>query len=162
MTTENTPAASDSPTATPTAEQLHATAARAAITTAIARLAQLADDGDPVEYAAIFTEDAVWELRPGGNVPIAPSRVEGRAAILAAVHQRRAEGVQGPGSHTAHSVSTTSIAVEAHRAVAKSLLTFYVGLDATPQLRAITRYTDTFAQQPGGEWLLAHRIITSG
>lgn len=142
--------------------RVHAAVARSEITVQIARLAQLADTGEPEEYAAIFTEDAIWELRPGGNVPIAPARVEGRAAILAAVHQRRGEGVQGPGSNTVHTVTTTSIQVADDQAVAQSVLTFFTGLDATPQLRAITRYTDTFAQQADGEWLLEHRIITSG
>ncbi|WP_427869532.1 nuclear transport factor 2 family protein [Leucobacter luti] len=133
---------------------------RSEIRDTLARLAHLADLGDPREYAACFAEDALWEVSAGAELPIPPAALRGRDAILAGAIERRAAGVQGPGTFTAHAVSTTSVEIDGSRAVARSLFMFYTGLDGAPALAAVGRYTDVFAEQPDGAWLLAHRSIT--
>lgn len=134
----------------------------AEVRNALARIAWLADQGTPEEYATCFTEDAVWELTAGAELPIPPATVCGRAAILSGAIERRAQGVQGPGTFTAHAVSTTSVEFDGRSAMARSLFMFYTHLDTAPRLSAVGRYADRFSEAADGTWLLAHRSITRG
>ncbi|MFC5751861.1 nuclear transport factor 2 family protein [Actinomadura rugatobispora] len=123
---------------------------------ALARIAMLSDMGDLDDYAAQFTEDAVWEM-PG--VPVK----RGRAEIRAAGAARRAEGATGPGSGTRHVIGTTAVEVggDGGTAVAESYWQFYVRTGAEPHLRSMGHYRDTFRREPAG-WRLARREITPG
>ena len=69
----------------------------------IARLAQLADDGDLDEYVSLFTADTEW-LIPGNH------RI-GHDVIRSGAVERREQGVTGPGSGTRHVISTISVVV---------------------------------------------------
>ncbi|XVQ08266.1 nuclear transport factor 2 family protein [Spirillospora sp. CA-255316] len=120
----------------------------------LARIAMLSDMGDLDDYAAQFTEDAVWEM-PG--VPVR----RGRAEIRAAGAARRADGATGPGSGTRHVIGTTTVEVDGGTAVAESYWQFYARTGTEPHLQSMGHYRDTFRREPAG-WRLAHRQITRG
>lgn len=124
-----------------------------AIRNLIARVAQLADDGDLQDYVRCFTKDARWDM------PGAPR--EGRDDIRAGGEQRRAQGTAGPGSASRHVVNTAAVDVEGDSARAASYWQFYVDTVAAPRLQSIGRYDDDFVRTADG-WQLAHRRITLG
>jgi 3-phenylpropionate/cinnamic acid dioxygenase small subunit len=120
----------------------------------LARIAQYSDMGELGDYAAQFTDDASWEMPP------APPKL-GRGEIRAAGAARRADGLTGPGSHTRHLVSTVAVSVDGDVAVAESYWQFYGDTGATPVLRSMGHYRDTFRRTELG-WRLARRQVTSG
>jgi uncharacterized protein (TIGR02246 family) len=124
-----------------------------AISNVIARVAQLADDGDLADYVACFTPDAVWDM------PGAPRH--GRAQILAGGQERRAAGGAGPGTSTRHVVGTIVVTVEGDTARASSYWQFYTTTRESPALQVMGRYDDEFVRTDAG-WLLDHRVITFG
>jgi ketosteroid isomerase-like protein len=117
----------------------------------IASIAMLADDGDLNEYAQFWTEDAHWEM-----IPSAP--IKGRAAIVDAGRQRRADGIAGPGTHTYHAIQTTMVKVTGDTATARSYLVFYKNADKAPEAALLKVYKDEFRRTPQG-WKLAVRMI---
>jgi ketosteroid isomerase-like protein len=119
----------------------------------IARIAQLADDGDLGEYVECFTPDARWDM------PGAPRR--GHAQILAGGQDRREAGQAGPGSATRHVVNTIVVTVDGSSARASSYWQFYVNTSGAPVLQLMGRYDDTFTRADDG-WRLDHRRITIG
>jgi len=127
----------------------------------IARIAQLADSGTPEDYIACFTEGAAWELADAGGLPMAVQRVVGRHDLMTGVHTRRTAGIQGPGSHTRHDVSSITVDVDGDRAEARSYFRYYTGTDAVPTIVALGTYTDSFVRGASG-WLLHQRVITRG
>ncbi|WP_051191724.1 nuclear transport factor 2 family protein [Microbacterium luticocti] len=131
---------------------------RVEITMLIARIAHLADEGNPVDYAGCFTVDAVWDLADATGLPMGTERIVGRAAIHSGVQERREAGIQGPGSHTIHDVSSIDVHVEGPTAHARSIFRYYRHVDATPQLVSIGVYDDDFTLTAEG-WLLNHRTI---
>ena len=131
-----------------------------AIREVLARIARLADVGSPEDYLDHFTDDATWELASAEGLPLTPTIITGRQALLEGVLERRRLGLQGPGTFTAHAVSTTSVDVRGGEASAHSLFMYYTGMNGTPTLAAIGRYEDTFVRSETGEWLLRYRKIT--
>src|SRR5688500_807791 len=89
-------------------------AAQLDIRNLLALLAQYADDGTVDDYLALFTDDATWETHesPLGRFPA--TRLAGHDEIAESVRQRRAAGIQGPGSNTRHLLLTMSVQVEGH------------------------------------------------
>ncbi len=126
-----------------------------AIRSLVARLAHEADMGTDVEdYAALFTQDAVWEL------PDTPPRI-GREAIREGAVLRRAAGGVGPGSETRHVISTQAIEVRGDEATSDAYFLFYENTASQPRLKLMGHYRDTLRRE-GGHWKLAHRRITIG
>jgi uncharacterized protein (TIGR02246 family) len=125
-----------------------------AIRNVLARIAQYADSGSLDDYAALFTEDARWEMPP-------EAVKRSRAEIRAAAEHRRADGATGPGSHARHLIGTIAVTVDGDLAVAESYWQFYVNTDDKPELRSMGAYRDTFRRDPAG-WRLARRRITTG
>jgi len=126
-----------------------------AIRSLVARLAHEADMGtDLDDYAALFTEDAVWEL------PDAPPRV-GREAIREGAALRRAAGGVGPGSATRHVVGTQAVEVRGDEATSHAYFLFYEATASQPRLKLMGHYHDTLRRE-GGQWRMAHRRITIG
>lgn len=119
----------------------------------IARIAQLADDGDLATYVACFTPDARWDM------PGSPRR--GRADIVAGSEARRAAGTSGPGTQTRHVLSTMDVEVDGDTAQAASYWQFYVNTETAPTVLAMGKYNDTFVRSAHG-WQLDHRRITTG
>jgi hypothetical protein len=72
----------------------------------LARLAQTADEADLDDYSLLYTEDAIWD----GGATFGVLR--GLEEIRSAAGERRASGTTGPGSHTRHIVTTTSVRIE--------------------------------------------------
>ena len=130
-----------------------AVAADLEIRSLVARIAQLADEGELDEYVDCFTVDADWQM------PGAPRR--GRVEIRAGGEERRAAGQTGPGSNSRHLVSTTSVAVIGDTATAVSYWQFFVNTDRAPALSLIGRYDDDFVRE-SDRWRLAVRRVTIG
>ena len=136
--------------------------ADAEIRSVLARIAQLADTGDLDEYVTLFTDDAVWAMPDNPSLGMPASEKRGIADIRAGAEQRRADGVQGPGTNTRHVLTTTSIAVESDdRATARSYFMFFGDTASQPALRNMGQYDDVLVRGERG-WQLAHRTITFG
>lgn len=139
-------------------ERLLRAADRSEIVDLIARVARLADSGTPEEYIACFADDPIWELAQAQGLPLDPQIVRGREAILAGVLERRAAGLQGPGTHTIHAVQRTTVHFAGETARAASIFLYYTQSDQTPQLAALGQYDDTLVRE-NGQWMLAKRVI---
>lgn len=124
----------------------------------IARLAHLADDGDVDEYVSLFTDDGVWQVLAGGSLPPLPAK-KGKADIKAGVLERRAAGIQGPGTHTLHTLSTTAVTVTGDKATARSYMNMMANTHTKPEVSISCIYNDEFVRQ-GGAWKLASRRIS--
>jgi 3-phenylpropionate/cinnamic acid dioxygenase small subunit len=136
--------------------------ADAEIRTVLARIAQLADTGDLDEYISMFTDDAVWAMPANPSMEMEASARQGHEAILAGARERRAAGVQGPGTSTRHVLTTVAIDVETEaRATARSYYLFFATTSTTPTLRTMGQYDDVLVKRERG-WQLAHRTITPG
>jgi 3-phenylpropionate/cinnamic acid dioxygenase small subunit len=136
--------------------------ADAQIRSLLARIAQLADSGDLDEYVTLFADDAVWAMPDNPSLGMPASEKRGIADIRAGAEQRRADGVQGPGTNTRHVLTTTSVDVESDdRAPARSYVKFYSDTVGQPVLRNMGQYDDVLVRGERG-WQLAHRTITFG
>lgn len=138
---------------------LRAIGDRQEIAMLLARIAHLADAGDPEEYLLCFTADAVWDLADAADLPMDVQTITGRDAVRAGVHERRAAGIQGPGTHTRHDVSSIVVDVDGDQAVARSYFRYYRDTDRIPSLVAMGAYSDTFVRGTSG-WLLQRRTIS--
>ncbi len=128
----------------------------------VARLAHLADDGDLDDYARCFTVDAIWVPPADAGVPVRGAERVGLADILVGATERRADGVQGPGSHTMHVVTTVSVERRGpDHAVGRAYWRYYADTDASPRLISMGRYDDTYAREPSGWKLASRRIVRS-
>ena len=136
--------------------------ADAEIRTLLARIAQLADTGDLEEYLTMFTEDAVWGMPDNPAVGMTANEKKGHAEILAGAQERRASGLQGPGTESRHVLTTIAIDVESDdRATARSYFMFFGSTSTTPTLRTMGQYDDVLVKGERG-WQLARRRITVG
>jgi hypothetical protein len=124
----------------------------------IYRLGMLADGGDLDEYASLFTEDGMWEMRgkPAGAADIPPIR--GRANLLAGAKKRRADGVQGPGTHKYHCLLTTTIRLNGDKADAKSYFAYVANANTKPDIAVFAIYNDELVRTKDG-WKVAARHI---
>ena len=141
---------------------LRAIGDRQEIAMLLARIAQLADAGDPEDYIACFTPDATWDLTDATDLPMDVQTISGRAALLAGVHERRAAGIQGPGTHTRHDVSSIAIEVDGDRATSRAYFRYYRGTEGVPTLAAMGVYADEFVRDDDDGWRLRHRTISRG
>lgn len=126
-----------------------------AIRNLVARLAQLADDGELSDYIELFTEDAVWDGGPALGV------VQGHPEILAAARQRRADGRSGPGTHSRHVVTTQVVELQGDRATSRAVFHYYTKTDAAPTLSIMGIYEDELVRTARG-WRLARRLVLAG
>ena len=133
-------------------DQLQRVADELDIRNVIHRLAQLADEGALEDYAALFTDEAVWDA--GAAIGVR----RGKADIIAGGRERRANGVAGPGTHKRHVITTTAVQLEGDRARARSYMLFPVDCDGAPRIGVVTVYQDEFHRTASG-WKLAHRKI---
>ena len=136
--------------------------ADAQIRSLLARIAQLADSGDLDEYLTLFADDAVWAMPDNPTLGMPASEKRGIADIRAGAEERRAGGVQGPGTNTRHVLTTTAVFVESDdRATARSYFMFFGSTASQPVLRNMGQYDDVLVRGERG-WQLAHRTITFG
>jgi 3-phenylpropionate/cinnamic acid dioxygenase small subunit len=126
-----------------------------AIRNVVARLAQLADMGDLDDYLKLWTEEASWEM------PGAPPR-KGHADILQGAKERRASGMQGPGTSTRHVITTLSVELDGlDAATTDSYFLFVADTSTSPRLSIVGHYHDTLRRSADG-WRMARRQITFG
>jgi 3-phenylpropionate/cinnamic acid dioxygenase small subunit len=136
--------------------------ADAEIRTVLARIAQLADGGDLDEYLTLFTEDAVWAMPDNPSVGMLANERRGHAEIRAGAEERRASGLQGPGTASRHVLTTTAVTFESDdRATVRSYFLFFASTTTQPELRTMGQYDDVLVRGARG-WQLAHRTITPG
>jgi 3-phenylpropionate/cinnamic acid dioxygenase small subunit len=133
-------------------DQLQRVADDLEVRDAVARIAQLSDEGALEEYIALFTEDAVWDGGAAFGVR------KGHADILAGARERRGAGTSGPGSHNRHVITTSAVQVQGDSAQVRSYFLFYVECDKSPAVRVVGVYQDEFRRTPAG-WKLARRMI---
>lgn len=128
----------------------------------LARIAQLADDGTVEEYLEQFTEDAIWESQPNAVTGMAAQQRQGIAAIEDGVRERRAAGIQGPGTSSRHVITTVTVSLDSDtQASSTAYWLFFRDTTTEPRLAGVGRYDDVHRYE-GGRWMLAHRRITSG
>ena len=96
--------------------------ADAEIRTVLARIAQLADTGDLDEYITMFTSDTVWAMPENPLLGMPANSRQGHEAILEGARERRASGLQGPGTDTRHLLTTLAIEVVDDTARERALL----------------------------------------
>ncbi|MCZ4264078.1 nuclear transport factor 2 family protein [Erythrobacter sp. G21629-S1] len=124
---------------------------RVLISDLIARVALFADTALLDDYATLFTDNAVWDLRG------APS-IEGLDAIVSAAYERRAQKITGPESDTRHVVLSSVIDRTQDGAKAVSVFHFYTDFSQSPKLYAMGVYNDQF-EFDDGRWRLSRRVI---
>jgi 3-phenylpropionate/cinnamic acid dioxygenase small subunit len=138
------------------------TVADAEIRNVLARIAQLADTGDLDEYLTLFVDDAVWSMPDNPAIGMLANERRGHAEIRAGAEERRASGLQGPGTQTRHVLTTTAVSVERDdRATARSYFLFFESTTTQPLVRTMGQYDDVMVRGERG-WQLAHRTITVG
>jgi uncharacterized protein (TIGR02246 family) len=136
--------------------------ADAEIRTLLARIAQLADTGDLEEYLTCFTEDAVWAMPDNPAVGMTANEKQGHAEILQGAQERRASGLQGPGTQSRHVLTTIAVTMDGDaRATVRSYFMFFGTTSTAPTLRTMGQYDDVVVKGERG-WQLAHRTITVG
>jgi ketosteroid isomerase-like protein len=128
------------------------------IRTLLAELAFQADDGELDTYIDLFTDDAVWEMPANAAAGVPASRCEGHAEISASVQQRRAIGVQGPGTGAMHHLTTVRIDVQGDEASGYVYYQFVGMAEGRPAVRTVGRYRDTYRRTAAG-WKLSHRTV---
>lgn len=144
------------------ADRTAAVADELEIRNVLARLAQLADSGGVDEYLALLTDDVVWTMPASPAVGLPASERRGHDEIAAGIDDRRAAGLQGPGSATMHVVTTVSVVADGtDSATARSSFLYWGDTTTAPAVRSMGRYEDAFRRTDGG-WKLARRIITLG
>ncbi|MDH6677264.1 3-phenylpropionate/cinnamic acid dioxygenase small subunit [Rhodococcus sp. LBL1] len=143
-------------------EQQTSTDPRGEIQDLLARIAQLADDGTVEEYLEYFTVDAIWESQPNPVTGMAAQLRTGVASIEEGVRERRAGGVQGPGTSSRHVITTVAVSPNSTtEASSTAYWLFFRDTTTEPRLAGVGRYDDTHRWEDG-RWKLAHRRITVG
>ena len=137
---------------------------RLAILDGIARYSYAWDGKDADAYAALFTEDAVFEVFAGGDEPVIHN--EGRAAIHAwarATHTGERPGLRHhpPDEQTRHNQSGTvfdELGADAARTRTMLLSARQSPGDAIPIPSTTGVYRDEWRRTPAG-WHLARRTL---
>jgi hypothetical protein len=128
----------------------------------LARIAHCADHGTVDEYLRLFSDDVVWKMPPNPAVGLPASERRGHEEVAAGVHERRAAGIQGPGSNTMHLLLTTAVRFDdADTASAESCWLYYGDTSSSPVLRTMGRYHDAFRRGSAG-WVLTSRTVEMG
>jgi 3-phenylpropionate/cinnamic acid dioxygenase small subunit len=137
-------------------------AAELEIRTLIDRVQQMVDMGELDEYLALFTDDAVWTNPGNAALGTPPDERSGKDAIRAGVIERRAAGVQGPGTNTRHFGSTMWVDHDGgDTAVTVSYFQYFTNTDTTPTLRTVGHYRHTVVRTPAG-WKVSRRDLFPG
>jgi 3-phenylpropionate/cinnamic acid dioxygenase small subunit len=132
-----------------------------AIVKLVARMAHLADIGDLGDYARCFADDAEWVLPAGSGVELTAQTRSGVDDIVAGARERRDAGIQGPGTHTRHVVSTVAVDVIGDRGIGRAYWRYYGETNETPRLLTMGQYDDEFVRTEDG-WRLRRRTISRG
>lgn len=126
----------------------------------IARIGQLADEGDLGDYAACFTADANWEICPAPGTAASQDSIpprRGHAEIRAGAQERRDAGLQGPGTRSRHMITPMVVDVDGDAAAATSCILFVVNVDGRNQIGYAGTYRDELRRTEQG-WKVVRRI----
>jgi 3-phenylpropionate/cinnamic acid dioxygenase small subunit len=137
-------------------------AAELEIRNLLARVQHMVDSGTLEEYLDLFVDDAVWTSpgTPARATP--PDERRGKTAIRSGVEERRAAGIQGPGTNTQHVNGTLAIEFESDdRAIGTSYFQYYTDTQTAPTLRSVGRYRHTVVRTEAG-WKISRRDLFSG
>ena len=91
---------------------------------------------------------------------MAANNYRGRTEVRDGAEQRRAVGMQGPGTHTLHLISTIAVEFDVDApdvARATAYWTYYTGTNTTPTLNSMGKYDNILRRTDDG-WRLAHRV----
>jgi 3-phenylpropionate/cinnamic acid dioxygenase small subunit len=129
----------------------------------VARIAQTADMAENLDdYLACFTKDAVWEFGGNSNEGLDPVRVVGHESLRADRLERRARGVQGPGTPNRHVITTLAVDVgDDDTARTDSYFLLMADTTSDPRIRTVGHYLDHFVRTAEG-WKLTSRQIKTG
>jgi 3-phenylpropionate/cinnamic acid dioxygenase small subunit len=125
-------------------------------------LADTASDEELDRYISLFTEDASWVVLAGGS-GLGTQERRGHQEILEGVRERRAAGLQGPGTDTRHGVHSLMVRFEApDRAAVRCYWTYHTNTaSSAPTLSLMGEYRNTLVRTPDG-WKLARRELLTG
>lgn len=127
----------------------------------MARIAATADLAIELQdYLDNLTEDVVFEFAAVPAVGLDAHSYAGHAAVLAGVEERRASGVQGPGSRAIHVVADVVVTAEGTESARVHAAWQYYGfVDERPAILAMGFY-DNAVRKVDGRWLLSRRRVT--
>ena len=126
----------------------------------LATIALTCDWGTVEDYLDLLHADAVWEMPANADLGLPATRSAGHAEVGAGVKERRALGLQGPGSHTLHVVASSAVTIASStEASARSAWMYYARVDGNLTLKSAGRYDDRFVREPDGPWRLRHRTV---
>lgn len=118
-------------------------------------VANLADGDDLDAYLACYTDDAVWSLPTGGELC-------GLDNIRAGSLERRAAGMQGPGTNSLHYVTNQVVHVDgSDTATSESRMMMIRNTTTSPVVASVMCYEDTLRRTADG-WKLARRRLVPG
>jgi ketosteroid isomerase-like protein len=117
-----------------------------AIQRQIVRYGLAVDRGDADATAALFTEDAVYDVD-------GPLRMEGRDGVRAMVRGPRHQGMVG---RCAHQIGPAVVDVSAERARATGYSRVYLRREAGIEIYRVS-FNRWELERRGGEWLVARR-----
>lgn len=119
----------------------------------IAETARLSDVGTIEDYAAVWTDDAIWEM--DGR------RTVGREAITRNSRRRREKGLTGPGTGTMHVVSTVATEqLDPFRVRARSTFQF-LGREGDAVVTRLAGWYEDQLVLVDGAWRIQHRTATT-
>jgi ketosteroid isomerase-like protein len=129
-----------------------------AIQEVIAQYSHTYDAQDADGFAALFTEDAVWELVAAGATHPA-IRLESRAAIHAwAIQRLHARRGRFTSRHYQSGTLFEALTPDSARTRTMVLVTHEEATEAAPRAVASGVYHDQWRKTPGG-WRLVHRRL---
>lgn len=126
-------------------------------------LAQIAFTTDHAEnladYLALLTDDVVWVFPANPAAGTAAASYAGIEAVAEGAEARRAAGVQGPGTHTRHAVSSEVVELLGpDTARAHAYWCYYTDTHRSPKINSMGRYENEF-RRVDGVWRLAKRVV---
>ena len=112
------------------------------------------------DYVRNFTDDVLFEFAEVPALCLAANVYSGHPATLEGAAQRRAAGVQGPGSRTIHAINDIVVTPRADDEAHVHAAWQYFGYrDGHPAVLAMGFYENT-VRRVGEAWLLARRVVT--
>lgn len=125
----------------------------------VSRVAYLTDNGDLEDYRRCYTPDAVWGEWPGSGASGGQATCNGIEEILEGVRQRRAAGIQGPGTGTQHVVNTVAVRFDSDDvATVKASWQYYGSVTTKPEVLRVGTY-DLEVHRTDDGWKFYRRMI---
>jgi SnoaL-like domain len=123
------------------------------------RFAALADTAEDIDrYLEMVTDNAQFSYEPVPSIGWPGATYSGREAIRKGVVQRRADGIQGPGTKTLHIVSDVTVDFDGEDSARVYAAWHYWGIDeAGPKCLSMGQYENMVTRE-SGHWRIARRV----